>query len=81
MSHFFPFLQLVLFTSTACMLFSCTGNIPGTALPAVETGVSKELATYRSSIISQLGYELQLEVPPSKEEAVQASEIISFYLK
>ncbi|MDX5481024.1 MAG: M1 family aminopeptidase [Hymenobacteraceae bacterium] len=47
----------------------------------VETGVSKELADYRKEVISQLAYDISLQVPPKKEEPIQASETITFHLK
>ena len=49
--------------------------------PTVEPGVTEALAEYRRSVISQLAYTLDLEVPREKSAPVQGKERIDFKLK
>ncbi|MCJ8163421.1 M1 family aminopeptidase [Pontibacter sp. E15-1] len=55
--------------------------MPPTDAPAVETGVTEALAAHRKRLISQLAYEINLNIPPEKKEPVQASETITFHLQ
>ncbi|WP_339789298.1 M1 family aminopeptidase [uncultured Imperialibacter sp.] len=48
--------------------------------PVVETGVSLELANYRKTVISALGYQLSFDIPDDKSEDIPASEVITFNL-
>jgi aminopeptidase N len=48
--------------------------------PIVETGVSLELANYRKTVISTLGYQLSFDIPEDKSEDIPASEVITFNL-
>ncbi|WP_339811413.1 M1 family aminopeptidase [uncultured Imperialibacter sp.] len=48
--------------------------------PVVETGVSLELANYRKTVISALGYQLSFDIPEGKSEHIPASEVITFNL-
>ncbi|OON69459.1 M1 family metallopeptidase [Hymenobacter sp. CRA2] len=57
-----------------------TTQRPAAPLP-VEPGVSQQLATYRKSQLSSLGYALALAVPPEKAQPVVASEVIRFELR
>ncbi|GAA4394679.1 M1 family aminopeptidase [Nibrella viscosa] len=47
--------------------------------PAVESGVSQELAKYRKQTLSRLGYSLQFGIPAGKEQPIPASETITFH--
>ena len=49
--------------------------------PAVEDGVSRELAGYRSAQISELRYELGFRIPEDRDERVSGRETITFRLK
>jgi aminopeptidase N len=49
--------------------------------PIVETGVSKALATYRKSVLSEIHYQLSFTVPDQVRQRVSASEILTFQLK
>jgi aminopeptidase N len=46
----------------------------------VEKGVSQELATYRSKVVSELAYALHFTIPEAKEQPISATESISFKL-
>lgn len=46
-----------------------------------EKGVSESLAQYRAMVVSNLSYKLQFTIPEKKEEAIKASELISFHWK
>ena len=50
------------------------------APPAVEPGVSLELARHRAEIISDIDYELSLTIPESAEEAIDGRIVIAFQL-
>ncbi len=45
---------------------------------AIEPGVSLELASYRHSIISNIQYKLNFDIPAEKSKAIDAKESISF---
>ncbi|GAA4455072.1 M1 family aminopeptidase [Nibrella saemangeumensis] len=47
--------------------------------PAVEAGVSQELAKYRKQTLSRLGYTLQFAIPARKDQPIPASETITFH--
>ena len=49
--------------------------------PAVEDGVSRELAEFRSANISGLRYDLSFSIPAEPSERVSGSETISFNLR
>ena len=61
-------------------LFSCSGT-KEVAAPRLETGVSKELAVYRKSVISNINYKLELDIPKEKEVSIAADEVLTFHLK
>lgn len=61
-------------------LFSCSGT-KYAAGPALEAGVSKELAAYRKSVISHINYKLELDIPGEKETEITATEVLTFQLK
>lgn len=48
--------------------------------PAIQKGVSKELAIYRKSVLSNLNYELKLDIPAEKTGSIIASENLHFNL-
>ena len=49
--------------------------------PAVEDGVSLELAEYRAARVSDLRYDIEFIIPEQREEPVTGRETISFTLK
>lgn len=56
-------------------------NAQEIALPKIEDGVSQELAIYRKNIISHINYQIHANVPEGKNEAINASETLSFIYK
>ncbi len=48
--------------------------------PGIEEGVSHNLAIYRHSVISSIHYALDLDIPVSRNAAIEAKETISFQL-
>ena len=46
----------------------------------VETGVSKQLAMYRKSIVSQVNYTLEFDIPAEKANKIAALETLNFNL-
>ncbi|SER01344.1 M1 family metallopeptidase [Pedobacter rhizosphaerae] len=66
------------FCFTAAFLFSFL--LLRAAEPEVVKGVSRELATYRKKVISQISYQLSLDIPLERKKAIQASESITFKL-
>ena len=49
--------------------------------PIVEAGVSKKLAEYRKSILSDLRYSIDLDIPADRTKGISAVEMLSFQLK
>jgi aminopeptidase N len=49
--------------------------------PAVEPGVSRALALYRHSVISDIQYTLDLDIPADKNKGIEAKESIGLVLK
>lgn len=47
----------------------------------VESGVSYELAQFRKSTLSDIKYELDLDIPESKTERISGAENITFSYK
>ncbi len=61
---------------------SCAEKMATIAAPVpVEAGVSEALAEYRSAVISNLAYTLELTVPLEKSAPVEGSERIEFQLR
>ena len=60
-------------------LCSCLGS-KYVSNPLVETGVSRNLALYRKSLISNINYTLFFDIPSEKTQEIPASEILSFQL-
>lgn len=50
------------------------------AAQQVETGVSKQLALYRKSVISDVRYVLEFDIPAQKLEKIIATEVLNFNL-
>ncbi|WP_225872788.1 M1 family metallopeptidase [Pedobacter frigoris] len=64
---------------SVCLLsFSWIDDLPN---PKLETGVSKALAAYRKSVLSQLNYKLSLDIPADKASSIAAKARVSFQLK
>ena len=61
------------------ILFSCSGAKYASD-PGLETGVSKQLATYRKSVLSSINYRLELDIPREKEAPIAAEEVLTFEL-
>ncbi len=71
------FLNLIVIISLALTMSHCKQ----TQKPIqIVKGVSKEIAEYRKSSISDIEYDLQLKIPASIEEKIPAKEIITFKL-
>jgi aminopeptidase N len=49
--------------------------------PSIEPGVSKDLATFRKALISDIHYKLSFNIPADKHASVLASEVINFNLQ
>jgi len=58
------------------LLISCQKS-PG---PDVENGVSKQLAEWRSKVISNLSYQLHFDIPEERDQPIPAQVIIRFDL-
>ena len=69
-----------LIPAVSLVLWSCSATKP-LAEPKIENGVSLTLAKYRKSNISQIHYQLALDIPRAKGEAIHADERLSFQLK
>ena len=48
--------------------------------PLLEAGVSRSLAVYRKSILSDIHYQLKLAIPSERKQAIEAEETLSFQL-
>lgn len=60
-------------------LISCSGA-KYASRPMLETGVSKKLAIYRKSVLSNINYKLELDIPEKRSEVINAVEEIVFQL-
>ena len=65
-------ISLILVGMTACQLNR--NQVP-------EKGVSKQLAQFRSTVISELSYDLHLKIPADKERPITGHAALSFHLK
>ncbi|SMB98274.1 Peptidase M1 membrane alanine aminopeptidase [Hymenobacter roseosalivarius DSM 11622] len=79
-NRFSEFVQFGLFCFAVAVL-ACCSQATETNDIAVEKGVSQELATYRSQVVSELAYALHFTIPAAKEQPIPATESISFLLK
>jgi len=61
------------------MLASCSGT-KYSAVPKIENGVSKTLAQYRKSVINNVQYNLQFDIPGDRRHSITATEVLSFDL-
>ncbi|MHA6248234.1 M1 family metallopeptidase [Pontibacter sp. CAU 1760] len=78
---YIPRVGLALLFVSGLTSTGCSNKLAPVAETAtVETGVSKELADYRKKAISNLAYDLTLNVPADIAEPVLASESITFQL-
>lgn len=50
-------------------------------VPKVENGVTQSLADFRSSLISEIHYQLNFNIPKEKSETISATEKLNFNLK
>ena len=69
------------FLRVLILLFAIGAVACGPKGPAVEDGVSRELAEYRSAQVSDLRYEIGFRIPEDKNERVSGRETLSFQLK
>lgn len=67
-----------LLLSVSLLSFSWVDELSG---PGIVAGVSKELAIYRKAVLSDVNYKITLDIPAGKQEAIGASESVSFVLK
>lgn len=72
-------LQKVLFFLVV-FLVSCSSRKSGSDA-GVETGVSHQLAIYRKSVLSNISYTLDFDIPASRSAAIRAEEVLHFDLK
>ncbi len=63
-------LAIILFTATAKKSVAQT----------IEKGVSKELALYRKTVISDVNYGLEFDIPRDRKEKIAANEVLTFHL-
>ena len=69
------------FLRVLILLFAIGAVACGPKGPAVEDGVSRELAEYRSARVSDLRYEIGFRIPADQDERVSGQETITFQLK
>ena len=69
------------FLRVLTLLFAIGAVACGPQGPAVEEGVSRELAEYRSARVSDLRYEIGFHIPADQDERVSGRETITFQLK
>lgn len=69
-------MRRILILAIFLAVFSC-----GRGVPAVEEGVSRDLAEYRASVISDIRYDIRFSIPEDLEERVRGEETICFTLK
>lgn len=65
-----------------CSIFlaSCSGT-KSLINPGLEDGVSRKLANYRKSVLSDINYQLSFNIPIEKSKSIAAEEVLSFQLK
>lgn len=51
-----------------------------TLLPDIEPGVARELATQRKAVLSEINYQLELNLPADQQQAISATETVRFEL-
>ena len=69
----------ILIAVLTLFLISCSGA-KYASNPVLETGVSKKLAIYRKSVLSNINYKLELDIPKERSEVINAVEEIVFQL-
>lgn len=70
-----------LFLLLLCNCFCVVFGQPGYVAVPVESGVSKTLAAYRQSTISNIQYDIRFYIPAEKDSAIAAKETITFEVK
>ncbi|WP_214228418.1 M1 family aminopeptidase [Pedobacter sp. B4-66] len=63
----------------AFLFVSCSG-VRYVSEPVLEVGVSKNLAVYRKSVLSNINYKLELDIPRNRDEIISAVEEVTFQL-
>ncbi len=76
-----PTFNIAFLCFSTVLLVGCGAEMEKTTQVAIEPGVSLELAVQRKANISQLGYELSMDIPASKEKDIIATEVLHFQLK
>ncbi|WP_457288638.1 M1 family aminopeptidase [Pedobacter sp. UYP24] len=71
--------QVIAVLLVCVFLTSCAG-IGKLSDPKVETGVSRKLAIYRKSVLSNINYNLSFHIPKVKTDSINASEVLTFHL-
>lgn len=61
------------------LFISCSGTKYASE-PMLEIGVSKKLAVYRKSVLSNINYKLELDIPGDRKEIINAIEEVTFEL-
>lgn len=61
------------------VLASCTVH-RGVNEPVVETGLSRSLALYRKNVLTDIHYELEMDIPSKKYQPIAAQENLTFLL-
>jgi aminopeptidase N len=69
-----------LFLSVLLLLLSSCFTPKTAVVSTPETGVSRSLAAYRKSVLADIHYLLELDIPAQKDKAITAHEILSFTL-
>lgn len=73
----FRLLQLIVIS--AFLFVSCASH-QTVSVPGIEPGVSHTLALYRKSVLTQIHYSLELDIPATRSAVIQAQESLSFQL-
>ncbi|WP_316815647.1 M1 family aminopeptidase [Pedobacter nyackensis] len=68
----------ILFSSISLLIWCSAPKIVNGQ--QVETGVSKQLAQYRKSIVTKVNYSLEFDIPAERARGINAWEILSFNL-
>lgn len=74
------FRSLILFILSALLFLSCSSRKTVTSGGEITTGVSQQLASYRKSVLSNIHYALELNIPEERSSPIQADELLRFEL-
>jgi aminopeptidase N len=69
------FITILLLALESSFVFAQQKNV------SIEPGVSLQLAEYRKSVISNIQYRLDFQIPDRKKDPINAAEVISFTLR